>query len=46
MDERITDMNKESSSRLAHGWGSKALDLKPTSTWRLKVTLERVGSST
>jgi hypothetical protein len=46
MDERITNMNKESSSRLVRGWGSKALDLKPTSTWRMKVTLERVGNST
>jgi len=36
--ERI-NVNKESSSRLERGWGSKALDLKPTSTWRLKVTL-------
>jgi len=36
-------MNKESSLRLERGWGSKAVDLKPTSTWRLKVTLETSG---
>ena len=41
--ERIANMNKESSSRLERGWGSKALDLKTTSTWRLKVTLETSG---
>jgi len=41
--ERIANMNKESSSRLERGWGAKALDLKPTSTWRLKVTLETSG---